>query len=191
MGGGVLRLAAASRQPLGAWREHPKLKGRFLPDYPDDLQVLVHDGGPRITRIPPEAVWVSVRGMDGDVFQGRVLNQPHNLQSVRGGDHVKFLAADGAEFPIMVTDKYLSERGAWVITPCSKCGMSELFDAPSDLIRVVFPNHPADATMSMFTALCPVCGGFLAVESRVASVPDSEEAVSPRPSKRPWWRFWG
>ncbi|MFY7952741.1 MAG: hypothetical protein ACOVT5_09550, partial [Armatimonadaceae bacterium] len=25
----------------GEWRHHPKLKGRFLPDHPDDLQVFV------------------------------------------------------------------------------------------------------------------------------------------------------
>jgi hypothetical protein len=40
----------------GAWREHPKFKRRFLPDHPDDLQVLVHDGGPRITQKRPELV---------------------------------------------------------------------------------------------------------------------------------------
>jgi hypothetical protein len=89
----------------GAWREHAKLKGRFLPDYRDDLQVFVHDGGPRITRNPPEAVWVRVAGMEGEVFRGRVLNQPHNLQSVRQGSEIKFVVADGAEFPVMVTDK--------------------------------------------------------------------------------------
>src|SRR4051794_39796076 len=27
----------------GWWQDHPKLKGRFLPNYPNDLQVLVHD----------------------------------------------------------------------------------------------------------------------------------------------------
>jgi hypothetical protein len=150
----------------GAWREHPKLKGRFLPDYPDDLQVLVHDGGPRISPNAPEAVWVSVTGMEGDVFQGRVLNQPHHLQSVKRWDTVKFLVADGAEFPIMVTDKYLLERGQWEIQPCGKCGLSELFDAPSDLSRVVFPNMPADALSTMFTAFCPLCRGMQLVKTR-------------------------
>jgi hypothetical protein len=175
----------------GAWREHPKLKGRFLPDHPDDLQVLVHDGGPRITRNPPEAVWVSVTGMDGEVFRGRVLNQPHNLKTVHHGSEIKFVAADGAEFPIMVTNKYLSERDSWVIHPRQKCGMSELFDAPSDLIKVVFPDTPPGAEMSMFTALCPQCGGFLGVESRGASASAGNGARRPPAGKRPWWRFWG
>lgn len=175
----------------GVWREHPKLKGRFLPDYRDDLQVFVHDGGPRITRNSPEAVWVRVTGMEGEVFRGQVLNQPHHLQSVRQLSEIKFVVADGAEFPIMVTDKYLQERGQWIIHPCQKCGFSELFDAPSDLIRVVFPNTPPDAQTTMFTAFCPLCGGVQGVESRESPVSGGEKRDEPSsPAKRPWWQFW-
>jgi hypothetical protein len=173
------------------WREHPKLKGRFQPDHPDDLQVLVHDGGPRITRNPAEAVWVTVTGVDGEVFRGRVLNQPQNLRSVRQGSDIKFVVADGAEFPVLVTDTYLRERGAWVIHPCRKCGFSELFDSPSDLMRVVFPNTPPGARMSMFTAFCPLCGGVQGVESKDNPAPrDEDPAPAPPPAKRPWWKFW-
>jgi Uncharacterized protein conserved in bacteria (DUF2314) len=173
------------------WREHPKLRGRFLPDHPDDLQVLVHDGGPRISRNPAEAVWVTVIGMDGEIFRGRVLNQPQNLRSVRQGSEIMFIVADGAEFPVMVTDKYLQERGAWVIHPCRKCGFSELFDAPSDLIRVVFPNTPAGAQMSMFTAFCPLCGGVQGLESKDdLGSREGEPAAAPQAVKRPWWKFW-
>jgi hypothetical protein len=175
----------------GAWREHRKLSGRFLPDHPDDLQVLIHDGGPRISHNPAEAVWVTVTGMEGEVFHGRVLNQPHNLRSVRQGSEIKFVVADGAEFPVMVTDKYLRERGAWVIHPCRKCGFSELFDAPSELIRVVFPNQPAGSELSMFTAFCPLCGGVQGVESKNNPVPGEDEPASrPQPAKRSWWKFW-
>jgi hypothetical protein len=173
------------------WREHPKLKDRFLPDHPDDLQVIVHDGGPRITQKRPETVWVTVTGMDGEVFRGQVLNQPHNLQTIRQESEIKFIVPVGVEHPIMVTDKYLRERGSWVIHPCQKCGLPELFDAPSDLIRVVFPNTPPDGEMSMFTAFCPMCGGVQGVES--ASSPDSmnTEQAGSQPAKSPWWKFWG
>ena len=56
------------------WRSHPKLRGRFHPESPDDVQVLVHDGGPRITDRLPETVWVTVTGCeDSGVFIGRIL----------------------------------------------------------------------------------------------------------------------
>jgi hypothetical protein len=113
------------------WREHPTLKGRFLRDHPDDLQVIVHDGGPRITRNRPETVWVTVTGTDGKVFRGRLLNQPHNLQSIRQGSEIKFIMPGGSEHPIMVTDKHLRERDSWVTTlarnaACRACLMLHL-----------------------------------------------------------------
>jgi hypothetical protein len=150
------------------WREHAKLKGRFLPAYPDDLQVVVHDGGPQTTRNEPEVVWVTVTGADGDLFRGRVLNEPQNLQTVGQGDEITFVMPENAAFPILVTESYLRERGEWVIHPCPRCGLSELFDAPSELIRAVFPNRPPDAEVSRFTATCPQCGEGLRVESRGA-----------------------
>jgi hypothetical protein len=171
------------------WREHALLQGRFPPDYADDLQVIVHDGGPQITRNEPEIVWVTVTGISGDLFRGRVRNQPHNLQTVRRGDEIKFLVPEGDApatllelatlrlglhrpplrgwlFPILVTDKYLRERGEWVIHACPQCGLTELFDAPSDLIRVLFPQPPRDANMTSFVTSCPHCGAAQRVESR-------------------------
>jgi hypothetical protein len=176
---------------VNVWREHPKLKDHFLPDHPDDLQVIVHDGGPRTTQNSPEAVWVTVTGIDGEVFQGRLLNQPHRLQSVHKGSEIKFVMPAGSKHPIMVTDKYLRERGAWVIHPCQKCGLSELFDAPSDLIRVIFPSTLPDAVMCMFTAFCPLCGGVQGVESRSLSDTEGGKLATSAPAKRPWWKFWG
>jgi hypothetical protein len=128
-------------------------------------------------------VWVRVTGAEDDRFRARLLNQPHHLKTVCQGDEVYFVVADGCEHPIRVTDKYLRERPQWDIIPCRQCGLSELFDAPSDLIRVVFPNTPAGATMNMFTARCPLCGGFLGVKSRESPVQaDSETAQKPTPA---------
>ncbi len=165
----------------GEWRRHPKLLGKFLPDFPDDLQILVHDGGPRLSTKFAEAVWVTVTGTDGEVFRGRVLNQPTQLGAVRHGSDIRFVAAAGADYPVMVTDKYLAERGAWKITPCQKCGFDELFDAPSDLIRVIFPNLSADGQPAAFTTYCPLCGGVQLVAAL---------GFAPPAAKKPWWRFW-
>jgi hypothetical protein len=181
---------------LGWWREHPKLKGRFHPEYPDDLQLIVHDGGPRLTKNPPELMWVRVTGGTDNVFTGRLLNQPHHLTSVKLGDEIRFVAPDGGDHPLRVTEKYLAERPDWSVTPCNKCGLSELFDPPSDLIRVVFPNVPAGegAQMQAFTAFCGACGGVQLVKSRRAEPPTGDPppvpAPGPTPAAKKWWQFW-
>ena len=180
-----------------AWRDHPKLHGRLHPQHPDDVQVIVHDGGPRMTDRRPEAVWVRVLDVDpdGDIFTGQVLNPPQQLASVRQGDRVQFLVPASGEHPLMVRPKYLAERRDWVIHPCNRCGLSELFDAPSDLIARTFPDLPPDQTPEMFTAFCGACGGVQAVEraaSAAATAPDGDPRppdVTPRPKKK-WWQMW-
>lgn len=148
------------------WREHPRLRGRFHPDHADDVQVLVHDGGPRLSVNPPELVWVRVTGVSGEVFTGRVLNQPVALETVAEGDEIHFLAPAGAEYLIRATEKYLRERPAWTIHPCAQCGLAELFDAPSDLIRVQFPGLPEGAAVEALTVICPLCAGVIALEAK-------------------------
>src|SRR5262245_2141842 len=80
----------------------------------------------------------------------------------------------------------LRERSGWVIHPCQTCGFSELFDAPSDLVRVVFPDIPNGAVMEAFTSFCPLCGGIQALESRNAA----DSAVPTRAEKKSWWQIW-
>jgi hypothetical protein len=177
------------------------LKGRFLPDHPDDLQVIVHDGGPQISPNEPEIVWVTVTWIDGDLFGGRVRSQPHNLRTIHRGGEIKFVMPEGNApaallelaarrlglqqpprtgwlAPILVTDKYLREREAWIIHPCRRCGLSELFDAPSDLIPVLFSQHPPAAELSRFIAPCPQCAEAMCVESRKSLAPGGAEPVS-------------
>lgn len=168
------------------WRHHPKLQGRLHPEHPDDVQVIVHDGGPRMTDRRPEAVWVHVVSIENDVFTGEVLNEPQQLNSVRRGDRVQFVVPASGAHPLMVRPKYLAERDCWVIHPCNRCGLSELFDAPSDLIAKVFPNLPVGQTPEVFTAFCGACGGVQGVELASAEV---EEAPLPASSKK-WWQFW-
>jgi hypothetical protein len=156
------------------WREHPKLKGRFHPDRPDDLQIMVHDGGPRFTDRRPEILWTQVLGADGDVFIGRVLDQPNQLKNVQAGAEIRFIAPESGSHPLLVTGKYLGERALWrLLAPCRKCGMSELFDAPSDLIRAIFPQIPADIAKGFtFTTRCGCCGEGVVVRwKRGAGLP--------------------
>jgi hypothetical protein len=168
------------------WRTHPKLKGRFHPEHPDDLQVIVHDGGPRTTERAPESVWVTVTGCDGDVFMGQVLNQPTQLRTIQQHQQVRFIMPAGSDHPVLVTEKYLQERPSWRVHPCQKCGFSELFDAPSDLMRVVFPGIPEGAVMDTFTSFCPLCRGVQVIES----VQAPQHSEQPAPQKRAWWQIW-
>jgi hypothetical protein len=181
-------------QPLagkewGAWRCHPRLMDLFHPDHPDDLEVVIHDGGPRLTDRRPELAWVRVTGGERDVFLGRLLNRPHQLATVSEGVEIQFIAPESGKHPLMVTSKYLSERPDWVIGPCNKCGLTELFDAPSDLIRVIFPNAPPGATVAAFTSFCGFCGGVQVVRGK--SHPLEEIAAeTPGRQARRWWQFW-
>ena len=148
------------------WRTDEALAGKFHPDYPDDIQVIVHDGGPRLTEKQPELMWVRVTGKHGNAYRGKLLNQPHQLASLKQDDSVLFLVANAKNEPFMVTDKYLQERAEWHIGPCNKCGMPELFDAPSDLQAAVFPDVPPDSTIETFTSFCPLCGGVQVVSTK-------------------------
>lgn len=147
------------------WRNDPALAGRFHPDYPDDLQVIVHEGGPRVTQARPELIWVRITGKQGEAYQGTLLNEPHQLPSLKQHDAILFLAPSATIEPYLVTEQYLRERKEWYIGPCNKCGMPDLFDAPSALQAKIFPNVPADAKVEAFTSFCPVCGGVQVVSS--------------------------
>jgi hypothetical protein len=168
------------------WRKHPALQRRFHSEHADDLQVIVHDGGPRISDRKPELVWVTLTASHGEVFTGKILNRPSQLQTVSQGDEIHFIVPKNGQQALRVTGKYLRERPDWLIHPCKNCGLSELFDAPSELMKATFPDLPDDAVMESFTALCGMCGGFQLIQHKEAVLdqPLAEE------SHRRWWQFW-
>ncbi len=169
-------LASYGPQPLAdaPWRHDPNIKGKFNPQFPDDIQALVHDGDPRRLRRGPELCWVRIQRVDRAatrpvtaavekshfVYIGELLNQPHTLTSIKRGDKLKLLSVPGMPHPLHVTDEYLVERLQWQITPCDKCGASECFDPPSVMARFRFPDAPADSVIQAFTSFCSHCGGI-------------------------------
>jgi hypothetical protein len=172
-------LRAYGPQPArdAPWRHDPALIGRFHVRFPDDLQVVVHDGEPRRTERRAESCWVRIdasddgapRPVDGQPAQRRVygatlLNQPHYLTSIKAGDRLRLLAAPGGAAPLMVTDDYLAERPAWRVTPCDGCGLHEGLDPPSVMAATRFPDLDPDARPIMFTARCTACSGMLGLE---------------------------
>ncbi len=71
------------------WTNDPETKGYFkMSDFPNDLQVVIHDGGLRISKNNPELIWVRTIGRDGDYFEGTLLNMPYNLKDFKYGDSV-------------------------------------------------------------------------------------------------------
>jgi len=107
------------------WREHPGLQGRFHPEFPDDLQVIVHDGLPTRTGKRPELIWVQVTSREPDVtifgkvllpvFQGIVLNKPHAIETISAGITIRFVVPQSGPYPLHVTERYLEERTTWRI----------------------------------------------------------------------------
>ena len=172
---------------MNEWQKHPKLKDRFHPGYPDDVQVLIHEGGLRLAEHRPELVWVRITAYAGSVYTGTVLNQPRQLASIPEGTAINFLVPDLGEYPIMVTEKYLQERSDWIVHPCDQCALTELFDAPSELMRVVFPNTPEDSIIEMFTAFCGACGGVQVVQHKDLEMKDHLQLEE---ANKKWWQFW-
>jgi hypothetical protein len=173
------------------WRDHPLLRGRFHPDYLDDLQVIVHEGGQRLGHPAPEVLWVRVTGVHGEVFQGQILSQPGKLATLSQGQAIWFIMPAGSEYPLRVSEKYLEERGRWQIDPCDKCGLTELFDAPSDLIRAAVPDR--EGRLTTFTTSCPRCGGVQVVKavdpasaSRTTQPSWASRAARPAASANPY-----
>ena len=145
---------------------HGKLSGRFHPDFPDDVQVIVHEGGPYFSDREPELMWVRVTGCENDIFSGVVLNTPHQLREVRKGSVITFLVPEKGEYPLLVSTKYVQERPTWrLLMPCENCGLSELFDPPSDLLAKTFSSvMPEQVSRGFtFTTRCGFCRGAVVV----------------------------
>lgn len=174
-------------RPRAPWRADEVLRPRLNPNFPDDIQVLVHDGEPRRTKRKLEECWVRITGAfdcgprhvlfvpglpvseeefarryprSSTVYSGTLLNQPHFLETVKEGDTVHFIAGGGVPRPLMVTEQYLAERSAWGMSPCAKCGFSECLDPPSLMFHTRFPDTPPGAEPQSFSSFCNLCGGI-------------------------------
>jgi hypothetical protein len=195
------------------WRNDPDLAGKLHPQSPDDVQVLVHDGEPRRTQRNPEGCWVKITGTAGvlrspimpkgppgpaiasqltwlerTIYQGQLLNQPHQLSTVSQGATVRFVHAPGIPNPLMITPAYEQERPRWAFTPCDRCGADQALDAPSVMAKTRFPDAPPGAVPVAFSAFCP-CGGTMML-AQVEGAPMPSTSMPPSsPSMRPQGAF--
>lgn len=169
---------------MSVWRSDPALAARFHPEYPDDLEVLVHDGEPRRTEKRPERCWVRVTALHGRlklpaaareqeppftadrvewpehaVYRGTLLNQPFHLTTMVADQSLLFMVVPGIPNPLRVTEAYLAERASWVVTACDRCGADQGMDPPTTMWRTRFPEQ-TDVKAVAFTAFCH-CGGTM------------------------------
>lgn len=177
------------------WRHHPALKKLFHPDHPDDLPAIIHDGFRAATR-SPEKVWITVKGIQNNLLEGILLNEPEQLPDIKQGQQYKFLIST-VGIPILVSDEYLDQTQEWVIEiPCNECGNDVLFDTPQELISIAFPDLPEDATMDAFSTFCPLCKGAMVIKHKDAKLDEDSFAgnsagkPSRAKSKRKWYQIW-
>ena len=167
---------------MAVWHDDPDLQGRFHPQYPDDLQVLVHEGSFRFTDSPPEIMWARIfarlewtnfDGKEGYAYKAQILNQPRSLKTLKLGDEILFSAHKGYAYAVRVTHQYIMQLDYCEITPCNKCGLPDLFDAPADLIAKTFPDLAAQARENIlaFNSFCPLCGVQGSLFVKVLNVP--------------------
>jgi hypothetical protein len=166
---------------MTSWREHPKLQGRFHPDGPDDLQVIVHDGHPAISGRRPKLVWVRVTGSEDETLTGVVLNRPAHLRSVGERTEIVFIIPGGGEYPVQVTREYLAQRDSWrLLMACKKCGLTELLSPARELVAATFPGVGDDQLRRgfTFTTRCGWCGGAKSCGSSDYPLPRSTARVA-------------
>lgn len=171
--------------PSAPWRHDPIISAHTHESFVNDVQVLVHDGEPRRTRVQPEQCWVRMLsavplpprtlvydakdakmdaaafaaryGAKRYVYGGTLMNKPNHLTTVSEGDEIHFISADGIGKPLLVTGRYLDELPAWSFRPCNKCGMIDTLDPPSVMAKTRFPDL-AENQVTSFTSFCANCG---------------------------------
>ena len=147
------------------WRTDKRLQGVLHPENHDEVKVWVYNGSFRMTATRPETVRVRITKAKGDMYYGMILDQPGQVTAVNKGDEIAFKPLQNS-YPVMLAPKYLQERESWQVHPCHQCGFEDLFDAPSDLIAEIF--HTTAQQITMFSTICPLCGGVQAVQHKLA-----------------------
>jgi hypothetical protein len=200
---------------MTTWRSDPNLAGKFHTQYPDDIEVLVHDGEPRRTKKQPEICWVRITATPGTlrfpvspagdkaptpgspvnwterpIYSGTLLNQPHHLTSVREGSTVSFIFTPGLPALLMITDEYQRERVLWTFVACNGCGADQGLDPPTVMAKTRFPDAPGGFLPIAFTAICP-CNGTMMLSMVVEPKPaGASPTAAPSSGMKPWWKFW-
>jgi WD40 repeat protein len=161
--------------PRVSWRNDPVLRGKFHPEYPDAVAVIVHEREGGIAGHKPVSMWVELFDKRGDVYVGTVRSESP-LSTVSEGDTLLFVAVEKAKQFVHITPQYLEERKSWRFEPCRKCGFPMGFEPPSVLLERAVSN-PADRDRTVKCAVpCPVCDGQQMLVRRDGGDEDQQDA---------------
>src|SRR5213078_1242072 len=188
---------------MAVWRSDPELSARFHPQYPDHVQVVLHDGEPRRTQRKPETCWIEVTALharvrfasvarapgaplatervhwiERPVYRGTLLHATHAL-TIQNGQSLLFVVVPGIPYPLQVDEAYLAERVQWAFRPCDRCGADQGLDLPTTMARTRFGDHPGSVPIR-FTAFCP-CGGTMELQ-RLDAAAEPAHASEPPPA---------
>jgi hypothetical protein len=176
-------------QVSSEWEQIPYLANKLHPINRNQVQVCIHDGGPvpavcvvrpqknaRIEEVAiassnhfkmPQLLWAEIVGRRGRIFEARLLQDPIIVRQIQKDSHFLFQIKPDSPWPFLVTEKYLADRVNWTISPCNKCGFSELFDPPSQLIQSYLPGVKVSA-VDGFSWQCPAdCSGFIMIDQNL------------------------
>lgn len=136
------------------WRMDPELAAWCHINYPDDCQVLIHNGAsPTFGDTDREIVWATINDRQGDIFSATVINDPQHVQSIRQGHTIQFAKTGGNHPPALLTGELVRDLPRLDVKPCQKCRNRLVFDS----IAKLAPDE-VEAYPHKVETVCRFCG---------------------------------
>ncbi|MFZ5445212.1 MAG: hypothetical protein ACOZQL_34800 [Myxococcota bacterium] len=166
--------------PSGAWSTDPFFRGRFHPDFPNDIQALFFF----LEEQKAERMWVRLERETGvpGVYEGALLNTAHARPELSAGTPVRLRGAPGAKGPLWLTDVMATNAAEW-LARCEACGFDLVLEPVPQLLARTFPDAPPGTEMTAFTTRCAMCQQTQLVQRRSSATLDAPEPSSWSPAK--------
>lgn len=140
--------------PSGAWTKDPYFKGRFHPQFPNDVQGVFFFPASR----KAEQMWVRLERETpvAGTYEGALLNTAHLEPTLKEGTRVRLRGAEGASGPVWVSDVTAQNLATWDAR-CEACGFDLVLEPVEVLIARSFPDSPAGTVFEALTTRCAMC----------------------------------
>lgn len=154
--------------PSGAWVKDPFFKGRFHPQFPNDVQGVFFFPASR----KAEQMWVRLERETpvAGTYEGVLLNTAHLEPTLKEGTRVRLRGAEGASGPVWVSDVTAQNLTAWDAR-CEACGFDLVLEPVETLIKRSFPDAPEGAEFEALTTRCAMCRQTQLLQRKVTEAP--------------------